>query len=126
MSKTRTYKWLMTYCRHYQTHNGRFPSCAVGIDVKSLPTVRGNRVCFKPSIGGCVMREEKDPVETRRMVDELDTAMRAAVHRLNSGLCPHCGAEPESVEVVGRCSYAKPCGHRIGQVRTDDGGRDDE
>lgn len=29
--------------------------------------------------------------------------------------CPHCGAKVERKEQVGRCVYAKPCGHRLYQ-----------
>jgi len=35
--------------------------------------------------------------------------------RLAVGLCGHCGATIMERTKVGRCTYAKPCGHRQGQ-----------
>lgn len=38
------------------------------------------------------------------------------LERLAKGLCPHCGDDPKEFVQVGRCVYAKPCGHRLGTV----------
>ena len=35
--------------------------------------------------------------------------------RLKRGECGECGVKTASVRQVGRCVYAEPCGHRIGQ-----------
>jgi hypothetical protein len=34
---------------------------------------------------------------------------------LDSGLCPECHQPVQDYRQVGRCTYAKPCGHRLWQ-----------
>ncbi len=51
----------------------------------------------------------------------LSEETRAAIQRyfenLNADLCPFCQAKIEEEQQVGRCVYAKPCGHRLYQGR---------
>lgn len=37
------------------------------------------------------------------------------LHKLRSNVCPHCDAPIAQQEQVGRCVYARPCGHRLYQ-----------
>lgn len=52
-------------------------------------------------------------VETRAVVDE-------ALAKIARGECHWCGAKVERRRQIGRCQYAEPCGHRIGQVDAGD------
>lgn len=47
---------------------------------------------------------------------QIQAAFDAACERTRQGLCPSCGAQVERRTMVGRCAYAEPCGHRLGQV----------
>lgn len=31
-------------------------------------------------------------------------------------VCPYCNQPIKEFELVGRCVYAKPCNHRLGQI----------
>lgn len=35
--------------------------------------------------------------------------------RISAGLCPHCADPVATLAQEGRCIYAEPCGHRVGQ-----------
>lgn len=47
--------------------------------------------------------------------EEINQAVKALLADLANGLCPHCHAKVEQETQVGRCVYAKPCGHRLYQ-----------
>lgn len=50
------------------------------------------------------------------MSDEFAEAAAKFVKALADGDCPTCGTKVESRRTEGRCAYAEPCGHRLGQV----------
>lgn len=62
------------------------------------------------------MTPEECEAETAKLIAAAD-AFEAA---LALGKCPHCGAQIQRRETVGRCAYARPCGHRLGQTMTED------
>jgi hypothetical protein len=49
----------------------------------------------------------------------LDAAVGRALKATAEGKCHECGADIEPSRIVGRCKYAA-CGHRIGQVVSDE------
>lgn len=46
---------------------------------------------------------------------ELSAAVQAYFHALQNGLCPVCRQPVEQEQQIGRCVYARPCGHRMYQ-----------
>lgn len=56
---------------------------------------------------------------TPEQLAEEDAEIEALVHRVvtnrANGLCIAC-SKPSTFEVVGPCEYARPCGHRQGNV----------
>lgn len=61
---------------------------------------------------------------TQEELDDETAKMLAAVEKfeadLKSGVCPHCGNPILERRRSGRCEYAEPCGHRLGQVGGDE------
>lgn len=51
--------------------------------------------------------------------EEAAKAIREYFEALAGGLCPTCHEPVEQKDQVGRCVYARPCGHRMfeGKVR---------
>lgn len=41
--------------------------------------------------------------------------VKAWCEKLRNNVCPHCDAPIAQQEQVGRCVYARPCGHRLYQ-----------
>lgn len=59
--------------------------------------------------------------EAERNEAESEAAVLAFIAKLNAGIvCPHCDKPITTREKVGRCLYARPCGHRLGQVESDE------
>lgn len=61
---------------------------------------------------------------TREEIDAETALFTAAIEKmeadLKAGVCPHCQKKIEERKRVGRCEYAEPCGHRLGQVGGDE------
>lgn len=53
--------------------------------------------------------------EQEEISPEVAEAARAYLTALAEGKCPTCGAVVQEEEQVGRCVYARPCGHRLYQ-----------
>jgi len=56
-------------------------------------------------------------------IEESERAVQALMQRFRDrsarGECTDCGAKIAEVRQVGRCVYAEPCGHRVGQGDAD-------
>lgn len=68
---------------------------------------------------------EKRQLPTREQAEaeerQLQEHIGAFLKELAAGkTCPHCHKPIESRKVIGRCQYVYPCGHRLGQVATED------
>lgn len=50
-----------------------------------------------------------------RVGTELNARLEEMRENARQGLCNVCKTKTTSVRQVGRCVYADPCGHRIGQ-----------
>lgn len=51
--------------------------------------------------------------EKRELTPEQEAAIAAFIQELTDGkTCPHCHAPIKQRYQLGRCVYAKPCGHR--------------
>ena len=57
---------------------------------------------------------------TPEQIASREVQLRAVLDAFNNAApgkpCPHCGATITAMEQVGRCSYMRPCGHRLGQA----------
>jgi hypothetical protein len=58
--------------------------------------------------------EEQAAEEMRREMEHMTTHFAVVA----AGYCPHCG-KPMRQEQIGRCVYAKPCGHRLNEIAHD-------
>lgn len=65
------------------------------------------------------MEEEQDivySINTNGLLDEeVAAAARLYLEELANHICPICHKPAESEDQVGRCVYARPCGHRMFQ-----------
>jgi hypothetical protein len=114
------------WCIHYTGLLGRAGEpregrrCNAGVlydEVKRLPEPgRGYKLpCLGNSDTECALRVAVTPeqeAESERIALE-----RIALHArvIRAGHCPHCGLEMTSRK-IGRCIYAKPCGHRLNEI----------
>lgn len=117
---------IRTRCIHFK---GIQNLCAAGIDPL---TVRSDKAPGAPmatfpclDIGHpCATKCDKQRLMTQEELDneyrKLIAAAEKAERDIQSGCCHICFVKVESRELVGRCEYARPCGHRIGQVSTVD------
>lgn len=110
-------------CRHF---HGIQNVCGAGInplDVRDT-SVRGMArwPCFavawaRPCATICeqvsLLTDEEQAAEDR----EFAAACDKVIAGLAAGKCPDCGAGVDRREQVGKCVYARPCGHRLGQGR---------
>jgi len=111
-------------CRHFR--GIRKSTCAAGVryaDVWAEPEPGTPRALPCLAIIGYCERvdtcEKYDPL-TPEEAEERDRAnLKAAeefVAKLRANICPICDRAIEARVKVGRCVYAKPCGHRLGQA----------
>lgn len=112
-------------CRHFR---GIQNTCGAGIDPMTLRDISGPGMarwpCLtllgrSPSETACAARNLLSPEDFDREEAEHDVAVSKAVYALADGKCPSCGGSTDQTRVIGRCRYGV-CGHRLGQVMTDD------
>lgn len=114
----------MRRCIHFR---GVQRVCGAGIDPMSVRDAAGAGMYRWPCLDTgrtCLTSCDKQRMMTPEEEAEETVRIMAAVEKfeadLASGKCPHCGAAIEATKVAGRCEYAEPCGHRLGQVGSDD------
>lgn len=107
-------------CVHF---NGIQNTCAAGLDPMSFRDTSGKGMatfpCLdlgKPCAAICPQRRVMTDEEQDAEHAELMAAVAKFEADLASGACPTCQKKIEKRERVGRCEYARPCGHRLGQV----------
>lgn len=98
-------------------------ACAAGIAYKSVEGMKpGHHTlpCFRtpertecPS--SCASYTEPTVEQLAEFNAKLDARFDEITQRQSRGECRDCGAKVVSVSQSGRCVYAEPCGHRIGQ-----------
>lgn len=89
-------------------------TCLAGVSMATIRDAAHRLPCLDVA-AACDQRRE--PTAEEIAADEA--AMQARLNELEAnakaGLCNDCRTKITAVEQVGRCVYAKPCGHRIGQ-----------
>lgn len=112
----------MSWCRHYRSM-GDFTHCKIGIEMQSLrdtSVVPHAFPCFTVGAEHLCAKYEgytaEEIAEEKRQIGEIFLKMNAVMSR-ESEDCPHCGRLIQSMDQVGRCVYARPCGCRQYQGR---------
>ncbi len=114
-----------TRCVHF---NGIQKVCAAGVDPMTKRDVSKPGMAVFPCLNWpgrrpcevvCDQRREMTTEEVAAENAQIDAAVAAFEANLAGGRCPHCFATIQTREQVGRCQYARPCGHRLGQVTTE-------
>ena len=98
--------------------------CAAGVEYKSVRDSSGPGMarwpCLtlncKPAITECARREFPTPEQIEQWEREILAVTERMVKDAAEGRCIHCHEPIDVREHVGRCVYAKPCGHRQGQA----------
>lgn len=108
-------------CRHFTGIQNTF--CKQGIKYDDVlqserAFVEGRWPCTAPDIAHiCPYFEEKTPEDLRRIEDRGKEVLESMVdfQLRRTEACPQCSQSVASVEKVGRCIYARPCGCRLWQ-----------
>lgn len=94
------------------------PLCKAGIDYDTVrdETVRPYRwPCMSLDAATvCQKVDRYTQAEAEQRGREVEARLLERAERRSNGLCPTCG-ESMRERQVGKCVYADPCGHRIGQ-----------
>lgn len=103
--------------------------CGAGIDPKTVRDASGPGMATWPCLDigePCATSCPSQRMQTDAEMAEEEARIEAAVAKfesdLKAGKCPYCGVTIEARRVSGRCAYAVPCGHRLGQVAGDEVG----
>jgi hypothetical protein len=116
MIKCVHFRGIQNVCRAGIDPRTKRDTTKPGIAVFPCLTFPGNRPCGV----ACGSRREMTPAEVAAEDAEIEAAVARMEQALAAGNCPHCLAPIERRQVVGRCAYARPCGHRLGQVGGDE------
>lgn len=102
------------FCRHFNGILNKHCKFGVLYDHIRDDSVRPCRLpCIdSDAITCCLHREEYTAVEREAQEAKYAEFMRD----MESGICPHCKSVITSRQRIGRCLYASPCGHRLGQT----------
>lgn len=110
-------------CRHF---NGiQHETCKIGVryeDVKDKGTRPFGFPCLETGNGcpdTCPQRSLLTQEEHAARELEMQARVDEIVMLLKAGKCHECQKDIEPSTIVGRCKYGA-CGHRIGQVMTED------
>lgn len=111
--------WIQTTekCRHY---NGLMNArCDAGVVYETLrdrgKPLRESLPCWIEGIAlPCADRSFPTEEEAKAQEAESAAFVKEYFASIADGHCPICH-KPISMEQVGRCVYAKPCGHRLYQ-----------
>lgn len=112
-------------CIHFNGLEIGDKTCDAGIRYSDVQddSPGGRRWPCMPSLPGrapctieCPKKRVRTPEEVAAFEAEVNAAVEQSLARAARGECHHCGAPVEAKIREGRCLYAKPCGHRIGQA----------
>lgn len=103
------------YCRHFTGIQHK--TCAAGVVYRTMwdNSVKPHTLPCTPL--ACSVTCDRYAPQTPEEIKAQDAYVENFCRELNEGkTCPHCHAPIAQREQVGRCLYARPCGHRLGQV----------
>jgi hypothetical protein len=73
---------------------------------------------FDHGLSTCALYDAVSPEEEAKSMDIALQRLTQASQVIATGHCPHCAKEM-TAHKVGRCLYAKPCGHRLNEIPRD-------
>lgn len=72
--------------------------------------------CFREGVAiPCPHRRYPTPEEDAERERQMKRDVEEYFAAIDDNRCPHCGADVLKRQQVGRCVYARPCGHRLYQ-----------
>lgn len=113
-----------TWCVHFNDVMNK--TCHVGIayaDVTAEGSGKGRFPCLKENATDptrtdlCERAEYLTEEQAKVKAAEREAHLRIFHQKIADGICTACDQKVERQRQVGRCVYAEPCGHRIGQGR---------
>lgn len=118
-----TDKWKQQtlWCKHF--HGIQHKICDQGVNLMSVRDTSGPGMAEWPCTSGnqtqvkCDLAEFPTEAEARGAEERMAETVKAFFEKLTNNICPHCERPIEVKEQVGRCVYARPCGHRLYQGR---------
>lgn len=115
-----------TWCIHF---NGLMEKvCRAGVSYDDPKF--GERQQYRKELP-CLKERPTDPTRTdlcdhceylteeqaKAKAAETEARLHALFQKMKDGICTTCDQKVQRERQVGRCVYAEPCGHRIGQGR---------
>lgn len=109
-------------CKAGVNYLGLVGGVRTGIGCK-IPCTGDKGCAHAPDIAvvPCALREFPTPEEVEAEEAEIREALAQALSEMAEGICTTCHTKIKHYDQVGRCVYARPCGHRQyqGKVPTD-------
>lgn len=109
------------WCIHYTGIIGRIGEpgprerrCAAGVLYDSVRQP-GSIPCISLGDAECALREFPSQAEVDAQYNLALERLKQASAVIDAGRCPDCGRDM-TARKVGRCLYAKPCGHRLNEI----------
>lgn len=94
--------------------------CKAGIAFAEVKAQNGGKLpCLGREDAECASFRYPTSEEVRQWEADTKAAVNDFFGKIEAGICPHCGTAIQRKEQVGRCVYARPCGHRLYQGRND-------
>jgi hypothetical protein len=96
-------------------------TCEAGVDMASIRDgsqpgpYRWPCLTLDKATTSCALYREPTAEEIAADQAAFEARLDEMRTRSERGECSHCGVKVASVRQVGKCVYADPCGHRIGQ-----------
>ena len=109
---------MSEFCIHYPP-GGMVTNdiCKKGVDLRPFKPVSVEAPCYNDKVGGCPFAEYPTPEQIVERNKHIGAIMESMVSLMQgkSDVCYQCGQPIDQLEQVGRCVYARPCGHRLYQ-----------
>lgn len=109
------------YCIHFRGIQHK--TCEAGVELLSVRDASQPgpyrwpclTIDHKAATTTCASFRAPTPEEHEQRERETTQLLERFFERQRAGLCTECGVKITNVRQHGRCVYAAPCGHRIGQ-----------
>ena len=117
MSYEQAKKHYLGYCQHFPVNGMSNKTCKKGIQFAAVNDADRGCPCLTKynCTDLCSSFESRSETDAHKYAIQREAGVQQFLERLASGQCPHCGVPVERRIQVGRCVYAEPCSHRLGQ-----------
>jgi hypothetical protein len=114
--RERSIQHEMRRCVHFSgIHHDK---CRAGVAYATVKNFLGEgRIypCVAPEVMTCASRQLPTQEQAEVLADQAEEHHRAFMAKIALGVCASCDVEAADFKQVGKCIYAMPCGHRVGQ-----------